>query len=116
MKGDKIMKNQKKYILFVYGTLMKNKRAHDLLGNSKSLGDAFIKGYKKIDMFYYPGIVVCENEKVEGEAYIIDEETKRKVDVYEGEGYLFKCVDVDIYVNQIVLKGIVYEYILQNEK
>ena len=67
-------------------------------------------------MFYYPGIVVCENEKVEGEAYIIDEETKRKVDVYEGEGYLFKCVDVDIYVDQIVLKGIVYEYILQNEK
>ena len=48
--------------------------------------------------------------------YRIDEETKRKVDVYEGEGYLFKCVDVDIYVNQEVLKSIVYEYILQNDK
>lgn len=116
MKGDKIMKNQKKYILFVYGTLMKNERAHDLLGNSKSLGDAFIKGYKKIDMVYYPGIVVCENEKVEGEAYIIDEETKSKIDVYEGEGYLFKCIDFDIYVNQEVLKGIVYEYIVHDKK
>ena len=48
--------------------------------------------------------------------YRIDEETKRKVDVYEGEGYLFKCVDVDIYVNQEVLKGIVYEYIIQDKK
>ncbi len=108
--------NNVKYILFVYGTLKKNERAHDLLGNPKYLGKGIIKGYKKIDMVYYPGIVVCENETVEGEAYIIDEETKRKVDVYEGEGYLFKCVDVDIYVNQEVLKGIVYEYILQNEK
>ena len=116
MKGDKIMKNHKKYILFVYGTLKKNERAHDLLGNSKYLGKGIIKGYKKIDMVYYPGIVVCENETVEGEVYIIDEETKRKVDVYEGEGYLFKCVDVDIYVNQEVLKGIVYEYIIQDRK
>lgn len=108
--------NTAKYILFVYGTLKKNERAHDLLGNSKYLGKVIIKGYKKIDMVYYPGIVVCENETVEGEIYQIDEEMKRKVDVYEGEGYLFKCVDVDIYVDQEVLKGIVYEYILQNEK
>ena len=78
--------NTAKYILFVYGTLKKNERAHDLLGNPKYLGKGIIKGYKKIDMVYYPG------------------------------GYLFKCVDVDIYVNQEVLKGIVYEYILQNEK
>lgn len=67
-------------------------------------------------MVYYPGIVVCENETVEGEVYQIDEEMKRNVDVYEGEGYLFKCVDVDIYVNQEVLKGIVYEYIGHDEK
>ena len=31
------MKKSKKYILFVYGTSYENERAHDLLGNSKSL-------------------------------------------------------------------------------
>ena len=108
--------NNAKYILFVYGTLKKNERAHDLLENSQCLGKGIIKGYKKIDMVYYPGIVVCENETVEGEVYKIDEEMKRNVDVYECEGYLFKCVDVDIYVNQEVLKGIVYEYIGHDEK
>lgn len=108
--------NNAKYILFVYGTLKKYERAHDLLENSQCLGKGIIKGYKKIDMVYYPGIVVCENETVEGEVYQIDEEMKRNVDVYEGEGYLFKCVDVDIHVNQEVLKGIVYEYIGHDEK
>lgn len=108
--------NNTKYTLFVYGTLKKNERAHDLLMNSQYLGKGIIKGYKKIDMFYYPGVVRNSSETVKGEVYRIDEETKSKIDVYEGEGYLFKCVDVDIYVNQEVLKGIVYEYIVHDEK
>lgn len=43
--------------LFVYGTLMKEQRAHDLLENSKYLGKAILKGYRKMDLIYYPGIV-----------------------------------------------------------
>lgn len=43
--------------LFVYGTLMKGQRAHNLLENSNYLGKATLKGYRKMDLIYYPGIV-----------------------------------------------------------
>ncbi len=52
--------------LFVYGTLMKGQRAYDLLENSKYLGRACLKGYKKLDLVYYPGIVKDKNSIVKG--------------------------------------------------
>ena len=100
--------------LFVYGTLMKGQRAHDLLGNSKYLGKATLKGYRKMDLIYYPGIVKDKNSIVEGEVYEVDEHTKQRVDVYEGEGYLFKCVDVEIELVGSTMHAKVYEYILKH--
>lgn len=50
--------------LFVYGTLMKGQRAHNLLENSKYLGKATLKGYRKMGLIYYPGIVKDENSIV----------------------------------------------------
>ena len=97
--------------LFVYGTLMKGQRAHDLLENSKYLGKAILKGYRKMDLIYYPGIVKDKNSIVEGEVYEVDEHTKQRVDLYEGEGYLFKCIDVEINLNNNPVKAKVYEYI-----
>ena len=87
--------------LFVYGTLMKGQRAHDLLENSNYLGKAILKGYRKMDLIYYPGIVKDKNSIVEGE-------------VYEGEGYLFKCVDVEIELVGSTMHAKVYEYILKH--
>ena len=29
-----------------------------------------LRGYKKMNIVYYPGIVVCENETVRGERFI----------------------------------------------
>lgn len=99
--------------LFVYGTLMKGQRAHDLLENSKYLGKAILKGYRKMDLIYYPGIVKDKNSIVEGEVYEVDEHTKQRVDLYEGEGYLFKCIDAEINLNNSPIKAKVYEYIVR---
>ena len=99
--------------LFVYGTLMKGQRAHDLLENSKYLGKAILTGYRKMDLIYYPGIVKDKNSIVEGEVYEVDEHTKQGVDVYEGEGYLFKCVDAEIDLNNKPIKAKVYEYVVR---
>ena len=100
--------------LFVYGTLMKGQRAHDLLENSNYLGKAILKGYRKMDLIYYPGIVKDKNSIVEGEVYEVGEHTKQRVDVYEGEGYLFKCVDVEIELVGSTMHAKVYEYILKH--
>lgn len=101
--------------LFVYGTLMKGQRAHDLLENSKYLGNATLKGYKKLDLTYYPGIVKEKNSIVEGELYEVEEQIKSKIDIYEGEGYLFKCVDAVVYLKETLIKAKVYEYIVRNK-
>lgn len=38
-----------------------------------------------MDLIYYPGIVKDKNSIVEGEVYEVDEHTKQRVDLYEGE-------------------------------
>ncbi len=67
-----------------------------------------------MDLIYYPGIVKDKNSIVEGEVYEVDEHTKQRVDVYEGEGYLFKCVDVEIELVGSTMHAKVYEYILKH--
>lgn len=54
-----------------------------------------------------------KNSIVEGEVYEVDEHTKQRVDVYEGEGYLFKCIDAEINLNNKTIKAKVYEYIVR---
>lgn len=54
-----------------------------------------------------------KNSIVEGELYEVDEHTKQRVDVYEGEGYLFKCIDAEINLNNNPIKAKVYEYIVR---
>ena len=46
-----------------------------------------------------------KNSIVEGEVYEVDEHTKQRVDVYEGEGYLFKCIDAEINLNNKPIKA-----------
>lgn len=56
-----------------------------------------------------------KNSIVEGEVYEVDEHTKQRVDVYEGEGYLFKCIYAEINLNNKTIKAKVYEYIVRNK-
>lgn len=54
-----------------------------------------------------------KNSIVEGEVYEVDEHTKQRVDLYEGEGYLFKCIYAEINLNNKTIKAKVYEYIVR---
>lgn len=45
--------------------------------------------------------------------YEVDEHTKQRVDLYEGEGYLFKCIYAEINLNNKTIKAKVYEYIVR---
>lgn len=54
-----------------------------------------------------------KNSIVEGELYEVDEHTKQRVDLYEGEGYLFKCIYAEINLNNNPIKAKVYEYIVR---
>lgn len=83
----------KKFPLFVYGTLKKGYHAHELLKGAKFLGFGYTtKDYKLISLGRYPGLLTCSNgtNNVEGEIYEIDKEIMKLTHSYEG-------VNVDLF-------------------
>ena len=95
-----------KYIIFVYGTLMKGMINHEYLSNSKFLGNKEVDGYKMYYLVGRPG-VVRDKGIVKGELYEIDENTLRKIDMLEEYGNLY--IREEIYINSI--KAYIYVYI-----
>ena len=78
-------------LVFVYGTLMKNKRNHHYLNNATFISTSFIEGYFMFDLGTYPGIAKSKyNSKVYGEVYKVDKQTMDKLDELEEVGYLYK--------------------------
>lgn len=80
------------YVIFVYGTLKKNQRANKLLVADAYLGEAITKpNYKLYSCGFYPALVEANEHGYEvcGELYGITENTKQRLDIYEGavEGY-----------------------------
>lgn len=93
------MKN--KINVFVYGTLLKRNPNHFYLSGQKFIGKAVLQGYAMYQVRSYPGIIPAEADKhdrILGELYEIDEQTLKKLDRLEGEGYLYKrlCEKVSI--------------------
>jgi len=103
--------------LFVYGTLMDSEVVRRLTGKSPEYEKAFLIGYKKYNIDFIPYIVKNKNSKVEGKVITnLDEEDLRKIDRYEGEGYLYTREKVEVvtennneeayvYVGKNVKKG-----------
>ncbi len=77
-------------LLFVYGTLMRNGRAEDLLSGYEFMGKAILKDYAMYSLGSYPGIASKNGEWVEWELYIIRGSDFSRLDEYEGEGYLYR--------------------------
>ncbi len=77
-------------ILFVYGTLMRNGHAENLLSGTKFSGKAILKDYAMYDLGSFPGIVEKKGEWVEGELYLIRDSDFARLDRYEGEGDLYQ--------------------------
>lgn len=81
--------------LFVYGTLKRGFRAHDMLQrwNAVFLGNATTAPkYQLYKVGWYPGMVCDESQEggVHGELFQITKETFSALDRYEGAPTLFK--------------------------
>ena len=76
--------------VFVYGTLRRGEHANSMLQNSVYCGKYYLKDCAMYDLGSYPGMKDCKGEYVIGEVYLIDEETLKRLDSYEGEGSLYK--------------------------
>ncbi|GAA0329231.1 gamma-glutamylcyclotransferase [Bacillus carboniphilus] len=104
-----------KTFVFVYGTLRKYERNHQILESSlcKSM-QARVKGHLYDTDNNYPALVTSgTNGFVYGEVYEVDEETLLKLDQLEGyksnrTSNLFDRVPVEIYTDQEILTGVTY--------
>ena len=85
------MKNSvQNQLVFVYGSLMRNGSAEDLLSGCTYSGKAILKDFAMFNLRRYPGIISKRGEWVEGELYIIHNNDFARLDQYEGEGILYQ--------------------------
>lgn len=98
--------------IFVYGTLMKKRANHDrYLKNTIYLGPAKLEGYALYDLGLYPGIKKKNGSEVLGELYDVDNETLKKIDMLEGEGFLYLRKKVEVrQLGGKKVEAFVYEY------
>lgn len=75
--------------VFTYGTLMKGQRAYGIFGDMKFISDGILNDYGIFEVGSYPAVVPVEGFRVFGEIYEVNEETLRRLDEYEGEGFLY---------------------------
>ena len=84
-------------IIFVYGTLMRGRRNHGLIGDCEYLGQGEIRSYAMYDLGSYPGIVPADDRHtVLGEMYRVPPEKLSDLDWLESEGVLYDRTDVTI--------------------
>jgi gamma-glutamylaminecyclotransferase len=84
-------------VLFVYGTLMRGERAHELLGRARCLGLARTAPlFELADLGAYPALVRGGSTAVVGELYEPDWETLASLDIYEGCPDLFRRESIEL--------------------
>lgn len=77
--------------VFVYGTLKKGHRNHQILENSDFIGNATVKGIL-LDIGPFPALLPKkegDNSRVTGEVYLVDEATLTRLDQLEREGEMY---------------------------
>lgn len=79
-------------LLFVYGTLQRGQRAHELLSGAERIGTAHTDtGYELRDLGRYPALVATDDPvRVEGELYRVERALLVLLDRYEGHPQLFR--------------------------
>ena len=88
---------ERRYVLFVYGTLLRGESAHARLDGANALGDATTAAsFHLVDLGPYPAMVIDGKTAVAGELYRIDPTLLRELDVFEQVPLLFKRVRVPL--------------------
>lgn len=98
-------------ILFVYGSLMKDRSRSKYMKNAEYIGKATVKGFAIYDLVFFPGIRPKMGKTVAGEVYAVNDEDFRKICRLEGEGILYSAKEVKVFMDKgEVLKAVVFIY------
>lgn len=103
-----------RFLLFVYGTLMRGGVRHHVLAKQRFLGEARTRSlYALFDLGAYPGLVhrTDEGRAVHGELYEVAADLIERLDRIEGAPSLFRREPVLIEDNP----GEVFAYIYQQD-
>jgi gamma-glutamylcyclotransferase (GGCT)/AIG2-like uncharacterized protein YtfP len=86
---------ERRYVLFVYGTLLRGESAHARLDGANALGDATTAAsFHLVDLGPYPALVEGGTTAVLGELYEVNAKMLGALDVYEEVPRLFKRVPI----------------------
>jgi len=69
--------------LFIYGTLRRGGRAHHFMKDADLHAKGSISG-KLVHIDQYPGLILCDAERVKGEVYLVNDNLLADLDRYEG--------------------------------
>ena len=86
-------------LVFVYGTLKRGERNHDLLRTAEFVGPAFTEPrFRLIDCGPYPAMIEHFDEPlvISGEVYRIDDGVLLELDKLEDEGRLYRRKVVEV--------------------
>ena len=97
--------------VFVYGTLLKGMRFHNILENAECLGNAEIEDYKMYDMGSYPAIRPSKKGKVKGEIYLCDSKIIKALNKLENKGKLYNLKYAKATLKGEKIAVFVYEYL-----
>lgn len=87
------------YLVFVYGSLKRNYYNHRLLETSEFIGEATTKPfYRLYNLGSFPGLKEDnENGKaIQGELYLVNDETLKRLDRLEGTPHFYIRKDLQI--------------------
>ena len=96
--------------VFVYGTLMRGRRAAHLMDGALFYGDALLRDYAMYDLGRYPGIRPLPGGQVQGELFLLSDDMLAEMDAYEEEGSLYHRVEVTAEGTDFSLPVWVYVY------
>ena len=99
-----------RFVVFVYGTLMRGERAHSFLNGARFLGEYTLADYALYNLGWYPGIRQKAGSRVFGEAYEVDAAMLKEMDRYEGEASLYHRTPVHVQNDDCVIDALAYVY------
>lgn len=71
------------HLIFIYGTLRKGGRAHGMMRDAEFKAVGSING-RLVHVDQYPGLILCDDRRVLGEVYLVNDDLLADLDRYEG--------------------------------
>ncbi len=106
------MADKNTHLLFVYGTLMRGRRAEHFLHGSRFVGRCVLSGYGMYSLGEYPAIIPQKGGTVLGEVFAVSDKARDEMDEYEDEGEHYVRREICASNGSETIKAEAYIYIL----